>query len=50
MDCKTQNSNDKIQLEGLDRQLKEQFIHGINDNDVLTEIIHELTTTQIQVQ
>ena len=28
----------------LDRQLKEQFIHGSNENDMLTEIICELTT------
>ena len=27
----------------IDRQLKEQFIHGLNDNDILVEIIKELT-------
>ena len=27
----------------LDRQLKEQFIHGLNDSEMLTEIIRELT-------
>ena len=27
----------------LDRQLKEQFIHGLNDTDMLGEIIQELT-------
>ena len=27
----------------VDRQLKEQFIHGLNDNDMLTEIIRQLT-------
>ena len=27
----------------MDRQLKEQFIHGLNDTDMLTEIIWELT-------
>ena len=27
----------------LDRQLKEQFIHGLNDTDMLGEIIRELT-------
>ena len=27
----------------LDRQLKEQFIHGLNDTDMLGEIIWELT-------
>ena len=30
----------------IDRQLKEQFIHEINDNDMLTEIIRELTKSQ----
>ena len=29
----------------LDRQLKEQFIHGLNDSDMLAEIIRELTKT-----
>ena len=29
--------------EELDRQLKEQFIHGLNDTDMLGEIIWELT-------
>ena len=28
---------------GLDRQLKEQFIHGLNDTEMLGEIIKELT-------
>ena len=27
----------------LDRQLKDQFIHGLNDTDMLREIIRELT-------
>ena len=27
----------------IDRQLKEQFIHGPNDNDMLAELIRELT-------
>ena len=27
----------------VDRQLKQQFIHGLNDNDMLTEIIRKLT-------
>ena len=27
-----------------DWKLKEQFINGINDNDMVTEIIRELTT------
>ena len=30
----------------LDRQLKEQFIHGPNDKDMLGEIIKELTATR----
>ena len=30
----------------LDRQLKEQFIHGLNDTDMLGEIIRELTKIQ----
>ena len=28
----------------LDRQLKEEFIHGLNDRCMLDEIIRELTT------
>ena len=31
----------------LDRQLKEQFIQGLNDTDMLGEIIRELTKIQI---
>ena len=27
----------------VDRQLKEQFIHGLNDDEMLAEIIRELT-------
>ena len=27
-----------------DRRLKEQFINGINDDEMVTEIIHELIT------
>ena len=30
----------------VDRQLKEQFIHGLNDKCMLEEIIRELTTTK----
>ena len=30
----------------VDRQLKEQFIHGLNDKCMLDEIIKELTTTK----
>ena len=30
----------------VDRQLKEQFIHGLNDKCILEEIIKELTTTK----
>ena len=31
----------------IDTQLKEQFIHGLNDNDMIMEIIEELTKTEI---
>ena len=27
----------------VDRQLKEQFIHGLNDDEMLAEVIRELT-------
>ena len=27
----------------IDRQLKEQFIHGLNDNDILVDIIRKLS-------
>ena len=30
----------------LDRQLKEQFIHGLNEKDMLGEIIKELTASR----
>ena len=30
----------------LDRQLKEQFIHGLNDKDMLGEIMKELTASR----
>ena len=30
----------------IDRQLKEQFIHGLNDNYMLGEIIRELAKTE----
>ena len=30
----------------VDRHLKEQFVHGLNNNDMLTEIIRELTTAE----
>ena len=30
----------------VDRQLKEQFIHGLNDIDMLKEIIRELTEAE----
>ena len=30
----------------VDRQLKEQFIHGLNDKNMLEEIIKELTTVR----
>ena len=31
----------------VDRQLKEQFIHGLNDQSMLEEIIKELTTAKM---
>ena len=31
----------------VDRQLKEQFIHGLNDKGMLEEIIKELTSTKM---
>ena len=31
----------------IDRQLTEQFIHGLNDTDMLGEIIRELTKVKI---
>ena len=30
----------------VDRQLKEQFVHGFNNNDMLTEIIREVTKAE----
>ena len=34
-----------MQLQEIDWQLKEQFIHGLNDKHMLEEIIKELTVT-----
>ena len=31
---------------GIDRQLKEKFIHELNDNDMLAEITRELTKAE----
>ena len=33
----------KCNYKEIDRQLKEQFIHGLNDKDMMVEIIKELT-------
>ena len=33
----------------VDRQLKEQFIHGLNDDEMLAEIIRELTKCEENV-
>ena len=33
----------KYNYKDIDRQLKEQFIHGLNDEEMLAEIIRELT-------
>ena len=30
----------------IDRKLKEQFIHAVNDNDMITEIMRELTKAE----
>ena len=30
----------------IDRQLKEQFIHRLNDNDMMVDIIKELTKSE----
>ena len=35
----------KCNCKELDRQLKEQFIHGLNDSNMLVEIMRELTKT-----
>ena len=35
----------KCNYQEVDRQLKEQFIHGLNDKHMLEEIIKELTAT-----
>ena len=32
-----------VQLYSADRQLKEQFVHWLNDNDIFEEIIRKLT-------
>ena len=32
----------KYNYKEVDRQLKEQFVHGLNDNNMLAEIIREL--------
>ena len=33
----------------VDRQFKEQFVHGLNNNDMLTEIIRELSKAEENV-
>ena len=33
----------------VDRQVKEQFVHGLNNNDMLTEIIRELSKAKESV-
>ena len=35
---------------GIDHQLQEQFIHGLNDKTMLDEVIRELTTKNINEQ
>ena len=40
----------ECQYKEIDRQLKEQFIHGLNDKSMLDEIIRELTSRNGNVQ
>ena len=41
MDGNTNGSSNRV-----DRQLKEQFIHSLNDNNILEEMIKELMTVR----
>ena len=38
-----------MQFNNIDRQLKEQFIHGLNDNGMMVEIIMELAKVRIKM-
>ena len=42
MDGKTEVNSNRFQLQKIDRQLNEQFIHRVNDTDMLSVIITEL--------
>ena len=47
--CRIRVAAIEFKYKELDRQLKEQFIHGLNNSDMLAEIIRELTKTGEQV-
>ena len=47
MDGETAHNSSRVHYQEVDRQLKEQFIHGLNDNYMLEEIIKELTATKV---
>ena len=42
MDGQIKNSSSQMLLK-IDRQLKEQFIHGLNDEEMLAETITDIT-------
>ena len=44
--CRLRLAAVECNYKALDRQLKEQFIQGLNDNNMLAEIIRELTKTK----
>ena len=44
-DGQNQSGGHRVIDKELDRQFKGQFIHGLNDSDMLAEIIRELTKT-----
>ena len=44
MDGNTLHGSGRMWLQKIDRQLKEQFILGLNDKDMLGKIIKELIT------
>ena len=43
MDGQVKNSSGQMQLQRNNRQLKEQLIHGLNDEEMLEETIRELS-------
>ena len=50
MDGKLCMASAECRFKEIDRQLKEQFIHGLNDESMLDEIIRELTSRNGNVQ